>query len=107
VPEPINIVLEDVQYRRALAVAGRQSQSVDEWATGIIEKVIAAEEPGKVNPVLHDMARPERLQLPTRHCKYCGEELKQLATARRAYCSDLCRVRAWRLRTGTTSSSAP
>lgn len=33
-----------------------------------------------------------------RDCEFCGKPLDPLATIRRAYCSGICRVYAWRQR---------
>jgi hypothetical protein len=93
----IKIVLEEAQYRRLVALAGRRQKSVDQWVSEIVERVIAAEQPGKINAELNALERPIlRVDPPQRPCKFCGQPLDRQATTRRAYCSDVCRVRAWR-----------
>lgn len=91
----INIQLEDDQYRRWVIAAGRNGQpAVDLWVSELIDKIIAAEVPGRRNVVVQGLA-PEPVP-EIRHCRYCGKPLPTLATSRRTYCGDFCRVRSWR-----------
>jgi hypothetical protein len=39
-----------------------------------------------------------------RWCEYCGGYLDFAATRRKQFCSDICRVRAWRVRQGRAGS---
>ena len=85
---PMVIDLDDAQYRRLRAVAGRRGQQPDDLAREIIEKLLQADVPGKINPVLQAIDRRAR------KCAYCGRDLPRNATRRRKYCGAKCRV-AW------------
>jgi hypothetical protein len=84
----IVIDLDDAQYRRLRAVAGRRGQQPGDLAREIVEKLLQADVPGKINPVL------QAIDPRARHCAYCGKDLPRNATRRRKYCAAKCRV-AW------------
>ena len=84
----IVIDLDDARYRRLRAVAGRRGQQPGDLAHEIIEKLLHADVPGKINPVLR------AIDPRARHCAYCGRDLPSNATRRRKYCGAKCRV-AW------------
>jgi hypothetical protein len=72
----------------AQAAAGRRGQQPVALARDIVEKLLQADVPGKINPVLQAIDRRAR------HCAYCGKDLPRNATRRRKYCGAKCRV-AW------------
>ena len=78
--------------RRSLPTSARRrwptGQQPDDLAREIVEKLLQADVPGKINPVLRAIDRRER------HCAYCGRDLPHNATSRRKYCGAKCRV-AW------------
>jgi len=93
------IDLDEAQYRRLLAVAGRRGQQPDDLAHEIIEKLLQADAPGKVNPVLR------AIDQHTRRCAHCDRDLPRDATRRRKYCGAKCRV-AWH-RAAAAPAQAP
>lgn len=91
----ITIHIGDDDYRRWVAMAGRKGKAVEAWVYEVIAHVIKAEVPGKINPVLREDAGTPPSPV-VRYCGFCGKPLPSLATARRRYCGDRCRVAAWR-----------
>ena len=85
---PIVIDLDDAQYRRLHSVAGQRGQQPVDLAREIVENLLQADVPGKINPVLRaiDRRSPD--------CAYCGRDLPRNATRRRKYCGARCSV-AW------------
>jgi hypothetical protein len=101
----IKIELDDDRYRRWVIAAGRSNTpAVEEWVSSLIDRVIAAEAPGRRNPVLHELDPPPLPEV--RSCQLCGSPLAADTTLRRTYCSDLCRVRAWRRKRRPSRRSA-
>src|SRR5437660_1125700 len=97
-PEPIvAIMLEEGEHRRWVAAAGRAGQPVDRWVRDLINRVVDAERAGRRVAVMRELIPPTPPQEP-RKCEVCGQALSARATSRRLYCSDACRVRAWRRR---------
>ena len=91
----LKLILNDEENRRWVAFAGRKGMPTEAWVYEVITQVIEAEEPGKKNRVLSEIA----LTPPTpavRYCEFCGNPLPSFATARRRYCNDRCRVGGWR-----------
>jgi hypothetical protein len=82
------IDLDDAQYRRLRAIAGRRGQQPVDLAREIVEKLLQADVPGKINPVI------QAIDGRAWHCAYCGRALPSNATRRRKYCGAKCRV-AW------------
>jgi hypothetical protein len=88
---PIIIIeLDDAQHRRLHSLAGRRGQQPEDLAREILEKLIHADTPGKINPVLR------AIEPRARRCAYCGRDLPPKATRRRKYCGAKCRVAASR-----------
>lgn len=104
-PEPVvTIVLDPDQYRRWVIAAGRSGKPVDEWVRGFIDRIIEAEMAGRRTAVEREMIPPPPPP-EVRKCAFCGEPLGPRPTARRAYCGDVCRVRAWRRAQQATGGS--
>jgi hypothetical protein len=88
---------EFYDWNRAALGGGTDFQS---WVRGVVNHHLAnpAQSPSKgrstERPVaLHwfDEDRPAS-------CEYCGFYLDSTSTRRKRFCSDVCRVRAWRVR---------
>jgi hypothetical protein len=82
----IHIDLDEPKYRRLHAIAGRRQRQPDDLVREMIVKLIEADLPGRINPVLRAINPSARL------CHYCGTALPPTATRRRKYCGAKCRV---------------
>jgi hypothetical protein len=89
--QSIRFELDAAEYRRLLAIAGRRGLQPEGLIRNLIERLLLADRPGKVNPVLRAIDPPP-LGPPVRHCRYCGKALPPAATVRRKYCRPACRV---------------
>jgi hypothetical protein len=97
VTQTIELALDDDQARRWAIVAGHKGQrSTAAWIVETIDAIVAAETPGRINPLIPQERPPA--PRPSRYCQFCGHELRPYATQRRRYCDDRCRVAAWRER---------
>lgn len=97
VTQVIELALDDDQARRWGIVAGHKGQgSTAAWVVETIDGIVAAERPGRINPLIPKEQPP--VPRPPRYCQFCAQELKPYATQRRRYCDDRCRVAAWRER---------
>jgi hypothetical protein len=91
VTSTLRISLEEGQYRRLHAVAGRRQLQPEALVRELIATLIDADVPGKINPVLRAIDPPPTG--PTvRHCHWCGKTLPLTSTRRRKYCGASCRV---------------
>jgi len=84
----ITVAIEDAQYRKLHAIAGRRGVQPDHLVHELIEKLLEADVPGRINPFLRAM------DPAARQCHQCGTDLPKAATRRRRYCGAKCRVTA-------------
>jgi hypothetical protein len=92
---PLTLQVPDNEFRRWEAEALHFGIPVADWASRAVTLVLDTEIPGT-----ETLARkPKRLSSAVMKCKKCGGPLGgDPPTLRRRYCSDICRVRAWRAR---------
>lgn len=91
------------EYDRWAAEAKRRDLSVERWLRTVANFVIAAEVEGERAASL---GRRRLLSSVAMTCALCGGGLGQSRTIRKLYCSDECRVAAWRMRQRTVSRVA-
>lgn len=81
--------------RRAL----RTDTDLSGWVRAIVNLALAEPTPRPPRSTAPIALALHRLdEEPPYSCEYCGFDFDFTATMRRRFCSDLCRVKAWRLR---------
>ncbi len=88
------------EYELWLSEARRRGleDDVGKWLRMLANYAIAAEVDGE-RPA--SLGRRRRLAEVAMTCVNCGKALGMNRSARKRYCSDLCRVTAWRMRQRT------
>jgi hypothetical protein len=90
------------ELERWEAEAKHRGVTVESWARRMLRFVLEAEIEGETTVTLE---RQRRLDSEAFRCAYCGGPFgTRNATLRRRYCSDVCRVRAWRQRSRADES---
>ena len=89
--ERITLNLLDAEYDAWRKEASRYQLGVDEWVRRAVRLFLQVEIEGTTTIT----GRPKRLSAAVMQCEQCGAGLGG-STVRRRFCSDLCRVRAWR-----------
>lgn len=74
--------------------ASTQGMPIGEWIYRAVRLVLETDVPGTTTIT----GKPKRLLSRVMTCSWCDRKLDQTATRRRKYCSEKCRVRAWRAR---------
>jgi hypothetical protein len=92
----LTIEVPEEELERWEAEAKHRGIQVESWARRMLRFVLEAEVAGETTVTL---GRQRRLAAEAFKCMWCGGPLgTRTATLRRRYCSDVCRVRAWRYR---------
>jgi hypothetical protein len=92
----VKVSVPDSEYERWEAEAQRrQMRDVGKWLRVLANFAIDAEVEGE--PVA-SLGRRRHLAEVAMRCVTCGAPLGYLRSARKRYCSDACRVAAWRQR---------
>jgi len=92
----LRIEVPEKELERWEAEAKHRGVRVESWARRMLRFVLEAEVEGETTVSL---GRQRRLASEAFKCLWCGGPFgTPTATARRRYCSDVCRVRAWRFR---------
>jgi hypothetical protein len=103
----ISLLIPEAEFLAWSRIAERHRSDLPAWIRTVVNHHI---ETPVARPTSTTRA-PSALGAPTLYrldqatqpsaCEYCGLQLPFDATRRRRYCSDECRVRAWRYRTRT------
>jgi hypothetical protein len=105
----IPVQVSEAEFARWNAAAQRKRMSVDAWVRTTINEYLraAAGADGPRRAANSEQEPAHRRSRPLawddevddlRECEYCGWWLDLDATRRKRYCSDTCRIRAWRFR---------
>jgi hypothetical protein len=94
---PLSIPEEEfLAWNRA---AFKTRNDLHSWVRMVVNRALASPTP---RPGARSVEHPQALHWldddPHRPCEYCGLRLDFTATRRKRFCSDVCRVNAWRLR---------
>jgi hypothetical protein len=84
----VRVTIEDAQHKRLHNIAGRRGVQPDHLVHELIEELLKADVPGRINPLLR------AIDPAARRCLHCGKDLPKAATRRRKYCGARCRVAA-------------
>jgi hypothetical protein len=79
----------------------RASSDLQVWVRDVVNHHIATPAPRVEDRTLPNHTEPLHWlddDAVRMYCEYCGFDLDFTATRRKRFCSDICRVRAWRLR---------
>jgi hypothetical protein len=78
----------------------REKIDLQTWMRGVLNHHVAtpAPRPSRDTPTRQPVALHWHDEDRPTSCEYCGFDLDYTATRRKRFCSDLCRVRAWRVR---------
>jgi predicted nucleic acid-binding Zn ribbon protein len=97
----IGLEISESEFAEWNRAAQLRRLQLDSWLRAIVNNEIArrAATPGKpVPPRVASFARLKDDYNPLRDCEYCGWPIAGDSSARRRYCSDKCRVYAFRAR---------
>lgn len=95
----ISVRVSRDEYETWVGHAQTRGIPVAEWVYRAVRLVLEADLPGTTTIT----GRPKRLLSRAVKCHWCGAGFEGAATRRRRYCSDVCRVRAWRARTRSSA----
>jgi hypothetical protein len=90
----VTVELQDEDYARARNHAATLGLRPDAWICEAVNLVLYGELPETDRLT----GRRQRLTARVGRCWWCGGDLGNVRTRRRRYCSDPCRVKAWRRR---------
>jgi predicted nucleic acid-binding Zn ribbon protein len=91
----VQIRVPPTEFQRWTDHAERERLELDHWLRRIVNFVLDAEIDGTKSVTL---GHQRRLITEVRKCVWCGRALPPPIDVRKRYCSDSCRVRAWRAR---------
>jgi hypothetical protein len=91
----IEVAVPEADHVKWAAEAERRGMTVERWLQTVANFVIAAEVEGER---VGSLGRRRMLADVAMTCALCGSELSPSRTIRKQYCSDECRVAAWRMR---------
>jgi hypothetical protein len=100
--EPMIEIPVRVSEEEFVAWSRRALQTKSElpaWVRTVVNHALAAPTPRKPRPTARTGSALHWLDDEHAYaCDYCGFDLDYTATRRKRFCSDVCRVRAWRVR---------
>lgn len=99
---PVMFLVPEPELKGWDAEARRLGESIEDWIRRMGNFVVAT---GLSDGSETPLGRATLSSLMSR-CHYCEEDLPGLSTVRRRYCSDICRVQAWRARRRAASRTA-
>jgi hypothetical protein len=91
----VRIGVPESEFERWETEARRQNMTVDEWLRRVSNFVLDAEVEGAK---VISTGRQRMLASIAVKCAWCGDGLGVNRSIRKKYCSDNCRVLAWRMR---------
>jgi hypothetical protein len=95
----IEVAAPEAEHAKWAAEAKRRGMTVERWLRTVANFVIAAEVEGES---VGSLGRRRMLADVAMTCALCGRALGSSRTIRKQYCSDECRVAAWRMRQRST-----
>ena len=98
----VRIGLPEFEFQRWETEAQRQNLTVDEWLRRVGNFVLDAEVEGTK---VISTGRRRMLASIAMKCAWCGDGLGVDRSLRKKYCSDNCRVLAWRMRKRLAAAS--
>jgi hypothetical protein len=98
--ERVTLTISDLEYARWKAEASHHQLVLGVWIRRAVRLVFETEIEGSITIT----GRPKRLSAVVVKCEWCGGGLGS-ATVRKRFCSDPCRVKAWRVRKRLLKSS--
>jgi hypothetical protein len=96
--EMIRLSLDDMERARWQHEAERYDLPLDAWVIRVVRHMLDMQRK-QMGPSVR--GRPWSAAGEAALCRWCGRVLPTWVTVRRRYCSDVCRVQAWRSRQGT------
>jgi hypothetical protein len=96
--------VDDEEYAAWKAEADRYELPVGDWALRVIRYMLETDSMRRP-PSINGRRRP--LASEAMDCLWCGQALPKPFTVRRRYCSDRCRVEAWRSNRAVPETDPP
>ena len=97
----IEIAVPEADHAKWAAEAERRGMTIERWLRTVANFIIAAEVEGER---VGSLGRRRMLADVAMTCALCGREFDSSRTIRKQYCSDECRVAAWRMRQRSASA---